>query len=79
MPEGDAALYEEPGERAGRPDAPAESARSLYRGYCWRHVEARQGMWRALDGLTRYIATARVAKNAQSDRSSASPTFATGC
>ena len=56
-----------------------QNRREAYRGYCWRHVEARQGMWRALDGLTRYIATARVARNAQSDRSSASPTFATGC
>ncbi len=37
--------------------------RESYRVHWWRHVEPRQGMWRALDGLHRYIATARVAKH----------------
>ena len=41
--------------------------REAYREYWWRHVEPRQGMWRAmwpaLDGLPRYIVTARVAKH----------------
>ena len=151
MPEGDAALYEEPGERAGRPDAPAESAPAggfddaatvlgtdyagvlvrdgwaPYRCYdglhqtCLNHLLQRckhlredypdnpwagevqavlqagldlrdrcnagelseHGMATARGRLNarlgRLIATARVARNAQSDRSSASPTFATGC
>ena len=34
-----------------------------YRLNWWRHVEPRQGMWRALCGLNRCIATARVAKH----------------
>ena len=29
----------------------------------WRHVEPRPGMWRALDGLPRYIATPCVSKH----------------
>ena len=37
--------------------------RESYRETWWRHVEPRQGMWRALDGLSRYIATPRVAKH----------------
>ena len=37
--------------------------REAYREYWWRHVEPRQGMWRALDGLARYIATPCVAKH----------------
>ena len=36
--------------------------REAYREYWWRHVEPRQGMWGALGGLSRYIATPRVAK-----------------
>ena len=39
------------------------SAGAAAREYWWRHVEPRQGMWGALDGLVRYIATARVAKH----------------
>ena len=37
--------------------------RESYRTHWWRHVERRQGMWRALEGLTRYIATPTVAKH----------------
>ena len=37
------------------------SRRESYRAYWWRHGEPRPGMWRALDGLSRYIATPRVA------------------
>ena len=37
--------------------------RESYRVNWWRHVEPRQGMWRALDGLLRYIATPTVAKH----------------
>ena len=35
----------------------AANRRESYREHWWRHVEPRQGMWRALDGLSRYIAT----------------------
>ena len=40
-----------------------QNRRAAYREYWWRHVEPRQGMWRALAGLSRYIAPARVAKH----------------
>ena len=39
-----------------------QNRRDAYREYWWRHVEPRQGMWRALNGLSRYIATPTVAK-----------------
>ena len=31
--------------------------------YWYRHMDPPQSMWRALDGLSRYVATARVAKH----------------
>ena len=37
--------------------------REAYRTHWWRHVEPRPGMWDALDGLSRYIATPTVAKH----------------
>ena len=37
--------------------------REAYRVNWWRHVEPRQGLWKALDGLARYIVTPRVAKH----------------
>ena len=40
-----------------------QNRREAYREYWWRHVEPRQGMWKALEGVSRYIATARVAKH----------------
>ena len=62
--EGDAALYEEPFRWVQERVYPKrqENRREAYRVYWWRHVEPRQGMWQALDGLSRYIATPRVAK-----------------
>ena len=65
MSEGDAALYEEPFRWVKEHVYPMrqQNRREAYREYWWRHVEPRQGMWRALDGLTRYITTARVAKH----------------
>ena len=65
MSEGEAALYEEPFRHAKEHVYPMRqrNRREAYRVYWWRHVEPRQGMWRALDGLTRYIATPRVAKH----------------
>ena len=65
MSAGDAALYEEPFRWVKERVYPMrqQNRRAAYREYWWRHVEPRQGMWRALDGLSRYIATARVAKH----------------
>ena len=63
--EGDAALYEEPFLWVKERVYPKrqQNRREAYREYWWRHVEPRQGMWRALDGLARYIVTPRVAKH----------------
>ena len=65
MPEGEAALYEEPFQHAKEHVYPMrqQNRRESYRVYWWRHVEPRQGMWRTLDGLSRYISTPRVAKH----------------
>ena len=65
MSEADAALYEEPFRWAKDRVHPMRqrNRREAYRRYWWRHVEPRQGMWRALDGLSRYIATPTVAKH----------------
>ncbi len=65
MSDRDAALYEEPFRRVREHVYPTRQGnrREAYREYWWRHVEPRQGMWRALDGLSRYIATARVARH----------------
>ena len=65
MSEEEAALYEAPFQHA-REKARSkrqENKRESYRVYWWRHMEPRQGMWRALEGLNRYIATPRVAKH----------------
>ncbi len=65
MSAGDAALYEEPFRWAKEHVHPMRqrNRRESYREYWWRHVEPRQGMWRALNGLLRYIATPTVAKH----------------
>ena len=65
MTEADAALYEAPYGYVGEHVWPMRqrNRREAYRVNWWRHVEPRQGMWRGLDGSTRYIATARVAKH----------------
>ena len=65
MSEGDAALYEEPFRWVQEHVHPMreQNRRAAYREYWWRHVEPRQGMWGALAGLSRYIATPNVAKH----------------
>ena len=65
MSAGDAALYEEPFRWVKEHVYPMrqENRREAYREYWWRHVEPRPGMWRALEGLARYIATPCVAKH----------------
>ena len=61
----EAALYEAPYRHAQEHVYPMRQCnrRESYRERWWRHVEPRQGMWRALAGLSRYIATPRVAKH----------------
>ena len=65
MSEADGALYEEPFRWAKEHVYPMRQGnrRDAYREYWWRHVEPRQGMWRALARRSRYIATAQVAKH----------------
>ena len=65
MSESDAALYEEPFRWVKEHVLPMrqQNRREAYREYWWRHVEPRQGMWRALTGLSRYAATVRHAKH----------------
>ena len=65
MTEEEAALYEEPFRHVRENVHPMRqrNRREAYRVNWWRHVEPRQGMWRALEGLPRYIATPRVAKH----------------
>ena len=61
----EAALYEAPFQHAQEYVYPMRqrNRRDSYRLNWWRHVEPRQGMWRALDGLSRYIVTPTVAKH----------------
>ena len=65
MVQEEAALYEAPFQHAKEHVYPMRrrNRRESYRENWWRHVEPRQGMWRALGGLSRYIATPRVAKH----------------
>ena len=61
---GDAALYEAPFQHAQEHVHPMRqrNRRESYRRNWWRHMEPRPGMWKALDGLARYIVTPCVAK-----------------
>ena len=63
--ESEAALYEAPFQWVKERVYPMRqrNRREAYRRNWWRHVEPRPGMWRALDGLPRYIATPCVAKH----------------
>ena len=65
MVQEEAALYEAPFQHAKDRVYPTRQTnrRESYRENWWRHVEPRQGMWRTLDGLSRYIATPTVAKH----------------
>ena len=65
MQEAGAALFEEPYQHVRQHVQPMRqrNRRESYRMHWWRHVEPRQGMWRALDGLRRFIATPTVAKH----------------
>ena len=65
MERDEAALYETPFQHAQEHVYPMRQGnrRDSYRLNWWRHVEPRQGMWKALNGLSRYIATPRVSKH----------------
>ena len=65
MSESEAAPYEAPFEWIRERVYPMRqrNRRAAYRLNWWRHVEPRPGMWRELDGLSRYIATPMVAKH----------------
>ena len=65
MGEAEAALYEAPFTYIVEHVKPVRlrRRRKRHRRYWWRHGETRPGMWRALDGLTRFIATPTVAKH----------------
>ncbi len=65
MREGDAALYEAPFQHAQEHVHPMRQRNrsEAHRLNWWRHLRPRQGMWTALDGLSRYIVTPRVAKH----------------
>jgi type II restriction/modification system DNA methylase subunit YeeA len=59
------AFFEKPFEFALKEIKPLRSnnRRASYKLFWWRHVEPRQGMWRALQGRRRYIATTRHSKD----------------
>ena len=65
MTDADSALYEAPFAHVKEHVWPMRqrNRREAYRVNWWRHVEPRQGMWRALGGLPRFIATPTVAKH----------------
>ena len=65
MSEAEAALYEAPFAHVKEHVWPMRqrNRREAYRLHWWRHVEPRPGMWKALDGLSRFILTPRVAKH----------------
>ncbi len=65
MPEFDAAQYESPFEyvRAHVKPERDKNRRASYRDRWWLHVEPRPAMRQALQGLSRYLATPRVAKH----------------
>jgi type II restriction/modification system DNA methylase subunit YeeA len=65
MDEREAAFYEAPFAYclANVKTERDKNRREAYRRFWWRHVEPRPGMWRALNGCVRYIATPTVAKH----------------
>ena len=65
MGETEAAFYEAPFAHIVEHVKPVRLGRrrERHRRYWWRHGETRPGMWRALDGLPRFIATPTVSKH----------------
>ena len=64
MPETEAALYEAPFQWTQEHVYPARqnNRRERRRKFWWRHGDPVHALWKALDGVSRYIATPRVAK-----------------
>ena len=65
MGEADSALYEEPFAYILEHVKPVRLSRrrKRHRTFWWRHGETRPGMWSAIDGLSRFIATPTVSKH----------------
>ena len=65
MSDTDAALYEEPFRWVKEHVYPMRCVvrRKAHRERWWRHADPRPGMWAALEGLSRYIATPTLAKH----------------
>ena len=65
MEEAEAALHQAPFEHVRERVHPKrqKNRRTAYRVHWWRHVEPRQGMWNALNGLHRFIATPTVSQH----------------
>ena len=65
MGEGEAALFEAPFAHVVEHVKPVRLGRrrKRHRIFWWRHGETRPGMWRALNGLPRFIATPTVSKH----------------
>jgi hypothetical protein len=65
MSEQEAALYEAPYAYIREQVRPVRlhNRREAYAAYWWRHVEPRPGMWQALGGQRKYIATTTVSKH----------------
>ena len=65
MSEAEAALYEAPFSYTAEniPLARQQNRVAKLKDFWWRHERPRPEMWRALEGLPRYIATPRVAKH----------------
>ena len=65
MSEAEVALYEAPFAHVMEHVKPVRQRNRApkVREFWWRHEAPRPGMWKALDGLSRYIATPRVAKH----------------
>ena len=65
MERAEAALYEEPFAHVAENVRPARKNNRVekLRRFWWRHERPRPEMWRALDGLPRYIATPTLAKH----------------
>ena len=64
MNESGAAFYEAPFDHVSEHVKPVRlrKRRERHRRFWWRHGETRPGLWRALDGLSRFSATPTVAK-----------------
>jgi type II restriction/modification system DNA methylase subunit YeeA len=65
MTDAEAALYEKPFAHVREHVLPErrKNRREAYKKFWWRHVEPRQGLLAATASLSRYLATARVAKH----------------